>query len=158
MATQHCYTRDVFHLTGKTGIASIASVAVDFGNVNKRRRVCRRCCRRGDVNGKRPSSLIYIGFTEQIVQIINNMMSLTFTKIHMVYYKNIYRAVARNQKWGVQNYWARGLGALSSPQWVQGKALVGGPGGQSSPEALGFYFPRKVRSKFCLFMLYFFFY
>ena len=27
---------------------------------------------------------------------------------------------------GVQNYWARGLEAAQDPQWVQGKALVGG--------------------------------
>ena len=39
---------------------------------------------------------------------------------------------------GVQNYWARGLGAAKVLQWVQGKALVGGPEGQSPPEALGF--------------------
>ena len=33
---------------------------------------------------------------------------------------------------------ARGLGAAQGPQWVQGKALVGGPGGLSPPEALRF--------------------
>ena len=32
---------------------------------------------------------------------------------------------------------ARGLGATQGPQWVQAKALVGGPGGQSHPEAPG---------------------
>ena len=33
-----------------------------------------------------------------------------------------YRAVARNKKWGVQNYWARGLGAAcgtSPPPWLR---------------------------------------
>ena len=31
-----------------------------------------------------------------------------------------------------------GSGGRLRPQWVQGKALVGGPGGHSPPEALGF--------------------
>jgi hypothetical protein len=31
----------------------------------------------------------------------------------------------------------RGLGTLSGPQLVQGRTLVGDPGGQSPPEALG---------------------
>jgi len=36
-----------------------------------------------------------------------------------------------------QQLTARGLGAAQGPQWVQGNALVGGPGGQSPPEAHG---------------------
>ena len=45
-----------------------------------------------------------------------------------------YQGRSQELETGVQNYWARGLGA----KWVQGKALVGGPGGQSPTEALGF--------------------
>ena len=57
-------SKTAFHLTRKTSIASIAKVAVNgkhvagwrywYCNVNKRCRVCRRCCRRGDLNGKHP--------------------------------------------------------------------------------------------------------
>ena len=43
----------------------------------------------------------------------------------------------------IQDLWlggawvGEGPGDCSSPQLVQGRTLVGGPGGQSSPEALG---------------------
>ena len=45
-----------------------------------------------------------------------------------------------------------GSGGRLRPQWVQGKALVGGPGGQIPPEALGFKhlinkFPKKSKIK-----------
>ena len=54
-----------FHLTGKIGVNSLASVAVNgkrvadwpVGNVNKRYRVYPRRCHRDDVNRKRPYTL-----------------------------------------------------------------------------------------------------
>ena len=49
------------------------------------------------------------------------------------------------------------MGAAYDPQWVQGKALVGGPAGQSPTEALGFkHLINKFPKKRKIFMLYFF--
>jgi hypothetical protein len=50
-----------------------------------------------------------------------------------------YKGVARANR-SIRIISARGQGAAQGPQWVQGKALVGGPGGKAPPppEAPGF--------------------
>ena len=42
---------------------------------------------------------------------------------------------ARDKMWKVSDSWPGVKGAAWAPLWVQGNALVGGPGGRSPPEA-----------------------
>ena len=59
---KQCITKVAFHLTCKTATPALQVLPLmesapptgDFGNANKRCRVCRRSCRRGHVNGTTP--------------------------------------------------------------------------------------------------------
>ena len=96
-------TQGAFHLKPAKPVSSAmpllplmasGSPAGDFGNVNKRCRVCRRCCRRGDVNGKHLKSLTIIlmlrshnrnyssGFYMYIRTLISDVIGVLLIVIH----------------------------------------------------------------------------
>ena len=52
--------------------------------------------------------------------------------------QSAYRGVARPLTMWKHKQAYRGSGGRPGPQWVQGKALVGGPGGRSPPAENGF--------------------